>query len=297
MEMGQMRVEVNFSVSKDDKLGTKVEVKNLNSFRTVERAIAYEYERHVALLEAGKGDEIVQETRGWDEVKQVTFSQRMKENAHDYRYFPDPDLPKMYLHEVFDLKEMKKNLPELPHARRERLSKLGLKDETIEVLVNEINLSHYFDTVTSNQSQEFSLLAANYLTSDIIGLLKKENKDIAINNLPTVGVFIQLINLILGDKLSSRAVKDTLLELCDSSKHIENLESYYAEKGLIQQNDDTALTAIVQAAIDTNPTQWQELVAGNDKLIMFFVGQSMKLSKGAGNPAKFQEIIKTLTTK
>jgi aspartyl-tRNA(Asn)/glutamyl-tRNA(Gln) amidotransferase subunit B len=292
MEMGQMRVEVNFSVSKDPNvLGTKVEVKNLNSFKTVEKAIEYEYKRHTELLEAGRGSEIVQETRGWDENKQVTFSQRKKESAHDYRYFPDPDLPKLYLQSMFDLNKMKSELPELPAERRSRLSALGLKDETVEVLVNEINLSHYFDAVTTGQEQAFISLAANYLTSDIIGLLKKENKEVSENNLPPVSVFQQLMHLVLSNKLSSRSVKDTLLELCDSSKEIENLEAFYSEKGLLQKNDTAALEVIVQGVIDANPTQWTEYTGGNDKLLMFFVGQAMKASKGSGNPGLFQEII------
>lgn len=294
MEMGQMRVEVNFSVSKTDKLGTKVEVKNLNSFRTAERAIAYEYDRHSKLLDAGRGDEIVQETRGWDEVKQATYSQRIKEDAHDYRYFPDPDLPKMYLHSIFDLEKMKSELPELPLARRTRLQKLGLKDETIEVLVSDIQLSHYFDVVSKGQHESFIELASNYLTSDIIGLLKKESKEANSDNLPVPSVFIQLIALILSGKLSSRGAKDVLPRICNNTL-FENLETLVMEMGLIQQNDDTTLTAIVQSALDANPTQWTELCAGNDKLIMFFVGQSMKLSKGAGNPAKFQEIISNIS--
>src|SRR3989338_8734224 len=124
MEKGEMRVEANVSISTDlKKLGTKVEVKNLNSFRSAERAIKYEIERMIVLMEEGKESEIVQETRGWDEAKQKTFSQRKKEGSADYRYFPEPDLPKLKLHEPFDLEKMKKELPELPMAKRARYKK------------------------------------------------------------------------------------------------------------------------------------------------------------------------------
>ncbi|MBP6884161.1 MAG: Asp-tRNA(Asn)/Glu-tRNA(Gln) amidotransferase subunit GatB, partial [Candidatus Pacebacteria bacterium] len=139
MEKGEMRVEANISISPDpNKFGTKVEVKNLNSFKTVEKAIAYEIARMTELYEEGKEAEIVQETRGWDEAKQKTFSQRSKENAQDYRYFPDPDLPKMKLHEAFDLVKMKSELAELPIARRTRYQNdYGIKAEDIEVYIND----------------------------------------------------------------------------------------------------------------------------------------------------------------
>src|SRR6185369_10688065 len=134
LEKGEMRVEPNISISPDKKkLGTKVEVKNLNSFKSVEKAILFELARMQKLHEEGKAEEIVQETRGWDEAKQRTFSQRKKEGSADYRYFPEPDLPKMKLHEAFDLKKMKEELPELPEAKRARYRKeYGLKDEDIE---------------------------------------------------------------------------------------------------------------------------------------------------------------------
>ncbi|KKQ44402.1 MAG: Aspartyl/glutamyl-tRNA(Asn/Gln) amidotransferase subunit B [Candidatus Nomurabacteria bacterium GW2011_GWC1_37_9] len=134
MEKGQMRVELNISISEDPKVfGTKVEVKNINSFRAMERAALYETKRMTELLEEGRGDEIVQETRGWDENKQSTFSQRSKENANDYRYFPDPDLPKLFLNKIFDIEKMRSELPELPETRRNRYrNNYGIKDEDIE---------------------------------------------------------------------------------------------------------------------------------------------------------------------
>lgn len=139
MEKGQMRVELNISVSDDpNKFGTKVEVKNINSFKAVEKAAEYETKRMIELIESGEKDKIVQETRGWDETKQSTFSQRVKENANDYRYFPDPDLPKLFLSEIFNTEELRKNLPELPQAKRIRYENdYGIKKEDIESYITD----------------------------------------------------------------------------------------------------------------------------------------------------------------
>ena len=175
MEKGEMRVEANISVSSNPKkFGTKVEVKNLNSFRNAERAIKYELARMGDLLEEGKEKEIVQETRGWDEGKRVTFSQRRKESSEDYRYFPDPDLPKMKLHEAFDLKKMKKELPEFPDAMRARYKKdFGIKKEDIEIYVNDPVLAAWFEEVARILGDADKIkTASNYITSDLLGLQK-----------------------------------------------------------------------------------------------------------------------------
>lgn len=293
MELGQMRVEVNLSVSTDPKVfGTKVEVKNLNSFKTVEKAIAYEIDRHIGLLESGES--VVQETRGWDEDKQATFSQRKKENAKDYRYFPDPDLPKMYIHEMFNLEELKAELPELPEAKRVRYEQLGLGAEARELIVSDMQMAEYFDALVAGKTNTFASLAANYLTTDITGLLKKQGVGFETAKVPSISVFTELLNLILANELSSRGAKDILPELMDSGKSFGiGLRAFVEEKGLLQKNDKGALEAIVDAAITENPTQWAEYKGGNDKLLMFFVGQCMKASKGSGNPGLFQEIIKS----
>lgn len=293
MELGQMRVEVNLSVSTDPKVfGTKVEVKNLNSFKTVEKAIAYEIDRHIGLLESGES--VVQETRGWDEDKQATFSQRKKENAKDYRYFPDPDLPKMYIHEMFDLGALRAELPELPEAKRVRYGALGLGAEALDLIVSDIEMAKYFDSLIAGKTNSFASLAANYLTTDVTGLLKKQGVGFDVARVPSVSVFTELLNLILANELSSRGAKDILPELMDGSKTFgAGLRVYVEERGLLQKNDRGALEAIVDAAITENPIQWAEYKAGNDKLLMFFVGQCMKASKGSGNPGLFQEIIKS----
>lgn len=284
-----MRVEANISVTKDKAVyGTKCEVKNLNSFASVESAIKCEVERHIGLIEEGK--KVAQETRGWDEVKQETFSQRKKENAHDYRYFPDPDLPKLYLSKLFDKEELRSLLPELPDAKRKRLSALGLKEETVLMLVESLTLSSYFDTVTEGKEGEFITLATNYLIADVLGILKKEGRDITHDNLPKASEYVILIDMLLAGELSSRAAKDLLpLLLQDKTLTVRTLAE---EKGLIQKNDMSALEAIVDAVLTKSETQVTDYKAGKESMFMYFVGQCMKESKGAGNPKLFQEILK-----
>lgn len=288
LDLGQMRVEVNLSVSKDPKVfGTKVEVKNLNSFKTVEKAIEYEITRHIGVIE--EGGKIVQETRGWDEEKQATFSQRKKENAMDYRYFPDPDIPKFYLSKLFDLEDMKKNLPELPHERRARFSSLGLKDDQVEILTGEKALASFVDSL-GIEKKDSLVLAVNYLLSDVLGNLKKEGKEISASNLPNPHAMKQLMTLIEGQKLSSRGAKDLLVS-GELNQEVE-VEKLAESKGLIQKNDPEALRKIVEEVIEQNQKEWSDYKAGNEKLLMFFTGLCMKASKGSGNPTLFQEILK-----
>ena len=195
MEKGEMRVEANISVSEDkNKLGTKVEVKNLNSFKSVEKAIKFELDRMIELLENGKKIEIIQETRGWDEEKQKTFSQRKKESSQDYRYFPEPDLPKMRLHEAFDLEKMKKELPELPQAKRLRYKNdFGIKDEDIESYINDKELGSWFEEIAKILNDKDKVkIASNYITSDYLGL-KKNNPNTKITKTQN---FAELINLL-----------------------------------------------------------------------------------------------------
>lgn len=289
MDMGQMRIEANISVSKDpNKFGTKCEVKNINSFASVEGAIRYEVERHIALIE--EGGTVVQETRGWDEVKLETFSQRKKENAHDYRYFPDPDLPKLYLSKLFDIEQMKKEIPELPESRRARMAALGLKEDVIEIIISDPSTAIYFDEVVHGKDVEYQTLTANYLVADIFGLLKKENKELIAKNFPSVSSFTTLIDMIKGGELSSRGAKDLLPFMltnstCDVKKTAE-------EKGFIQKNDPLLLKTIVAEVITESPTQVAEYKSGKESMFMYFVGQCMKKSKGAGNPGLFQELLK-----
>jgi aspartyl-tRNA(Asn)/glutamyl-tRNA(Gln) amidotransferase subunit B len=289
MDKGQMRVEANISVSKDpNKFGTKCEVKNLNSFRSVEEAIKFEVARHIDLIE--RGEKVVQETRGWDENKMETFSQRKKENAHDYRYFPDPDLPKLYLAELFNNEELKKEIPEMPASRRTRLLTAGLKDDTTEIIISDPAIAIYFDEVTKGKDISYTTLAANYLVADIFGLLKKDNKEITVENFPSATSFNTLLDMIQANQLSSRGAKD-LLPLMLETEDLD-VKKTAEEKGLIQKNDPEALKTIVAEVLAENPTQVADYKAGKESMFMYFVGQAMKKSKGAGNPGLFQELLK-----
>ncbi|MDD4989450.1 MAG: Asp-tRNA(Asn)/Glu-tRNA(Gln) amidotransferase subunit GatB [Candidatus Pacebacteria bacterium] len=302
MDKGQMRIEANISVAPRSQttqtdrdhadryknLGTKCEVKNLNSFASVEGAIKYEVERHIALLE--EGGTVVQETRGWDEIKLETFSQRKKENAHDYRYFPDPDLPKFYLSKLFDIEALRKEIPELPESRRARMLALGLKEDTIEIIVSDPSTAIYFDEVTAGKDAVYQTLTANYLVADIFGLLKKENKELIAENFPPSSSFRILLDMIQVGELSSRGAKD-LLPLMLANKGLD-VKKTAEEKGFIQKNDPELLKSIVAEVIAENPKQVADYKGGKESMFMFFVGQCMKKSKGAGNPGVFQELLK-----
>ena len=287
MEKGQMRVEANISVSTDPKkFGTKVEVKNLNSFKAAEKAIKYEIERMTELLEEGRGEEIVQETRGWDENKQSTFSQRKKESSEDYRYFPEPDLPKLFLHEIFDLDGLKKSLPELPQAKRARYQNFGIKAEDIEIYVGSSDLADYFEKVVTafHDDKEKIKLASNYITSDLLGHMKTKVD----YTLPVPGNFGELINMISEGKISSRGAKDILEHMhgrADSPMKIAT------EKGLIQQSDEGKLKTIAEKVIASNPAVVADYKAGKEAALQYLVGQMMRESKGSANPQVAKLII------
>jgi aspartyl-tRNA(Asn)/glutamyl-tRNA(Gln) amidotransferase subunit B len=287
MEKGEMRVEANISVSQTEKFGTKVEVKNLNSFNTVQRAIAYEIERQIDAIE--HGEKIVQETRGWDENKQKTYSQRIKENSDDYRYFPDPDLPKMMISEVFNLDELKKSLPELPWQRREKYLAFGIKAEDAESFVGNIELGNFFEKVITDFKSDKDLikLASNYISSDLVGLLVK---DITLQY-PNDIHFATLIKMSADGKLSSRGVKDLLARLVREDFDPEII----AEKeGLIQKNDEGELKTLLEKLIAANPNVVADYKAGKEAALMFFVGQVMKLTKGSANPQVIKKVLLSL---
>jgi len=290
MEKGQMRVELNISVSDNpEKLGTKVEVKNINSFRAVERAALYEIERMTSLLEEGKGDEIVQETRGWDEGKQQTFSQRKKENANDYRYFPDPDLPKLFLSQIFDIDDIKKNLPELPEEKRARYKNdYELKDEDIESYVTDRELGDWFEEVASKLiDKEKVRIASNYITSDFLGL-KKTNLNI---KLPKTSNFVELIEMISQNQISSRSAKDILaMIVVEDNSPMEIAKA----KDLLQKNDEGQLKEVILKIIKDNPKVVEAYKSGKENAIMSLVGQVMKETKGSANPQLALKLLKEL---
>ena len=290
MEKGQMRVELNISVSEDpNKFGTKVEVKNINSFRAVERAAEYETKRMIDLLENGKGDEIVQETRGWDETKQSTFSQRSKENANDYRYFPDPDLPKLFLSEMFDVEKIKNELPELPKQKRLRYKEhFGIKDEDIESYISDKQLGEWFEEVAKIlKDKEKIKTASNYITSDFLGL-KNINPEI---KLPSQSNFAELIEMLASNKISSRAAKDILAMITTEDNSPLKIAE---EKGLLQKNNEDELKQIVEKIISENKEVVETYKSGKENAIMSLVGQIMKETKGSANPQLALKLLKEL---
>ena len=287
MEKGEMRVEANISISKTDTLGTKVEVKNLNSFRSVERAIAYEVERMTKILDGGPG-EIVQETRGWNESKQITFSQRKKESAHDYRYFPDPDLPKLKISEVpeFSNDALKKTMPELPWEKRARfVREYGVKPENAEVFVADKILGGLFEDAVKDigVNRPSTLLIENYITSDLVGLIKSTGSIGGV----TGKALADLVTMIKAGDLSSRGAKDTLAILYAEGGHPHEIAKKH---DLIQKNDIPALKKMVAEIISANQTIVADYKSGKIALLQFFIGQGMKASKGSGNPAMFKTL-------
>ena len=290
MEKGEFRVEVNVSVSTEKgKLTTYVEVKNINSFKSAEKAIRYEVARMIELYEAGREGEIVKETRGWDDSKQSTFSQRAKESAQEYRYFPDPDIPKFMLSEMFDTDALRKELPELPVAKRARYAnEYGIKAEDIETYINDYELALWFEKVAGVlKDAEKIKVASNYITSDYVGL-KKTNSDI---RLPSPENFSELVTLFADNKISSRAAKDILaMIVVEDGSPI----AIATEKDLLQKNDEGALKEIAQKIIDANAQAVESYKGGKENALMSLVGQMMKETKGSANPALATKILKEL---
>ena len=307
MEKGEMRVEANISVAPDSargehgasgaddergRRGTKVEVKNLNSFRAVERAVAFEVERHIALIE--RGEKVPQETRGWDETKGVTFSQRLKEESHDYRYFPDPDLPKIYISEIPELapEKIKKELPELPWDRRERLqTNYGLREEDAEMYVRDKNWGDYFETAAMLLDGDKKLTAtlSNYMNSDLAGLVKN-NPDRWQSAPIAASSIVSLAKMARGGEVSSRGAKDILKVLFEKG----GTPFAIAEKhGLSQKSSEDILLPIVKKVIDNNRGAVADFKTGKQAALQYLIGQAMKESRGSGNP----EILRTLLLK
>jgi len=298
MEKGQMRVEANISVKPEGEkqLGTKVEVKNLNSFRSVEQAIAFEISRQSQVLKSGK--KVIQETRGWDDAKGETFSQREKEDAHSYRYFPEPDLPPFrFTKGEFD--ELKAELPELPWQRRERLgSEYKLDAKEVEVFVQQKDIGEYFEKVVSElgpniaeeRLQKLTKLSCNYILTDLMGLLKKasvQGEDFLI----TPENFAELILLIEKGEISSPIAKQVLKEMFakggDPSQIIE-------ENGLAQVSDKASIQKIAQEVIEKNPKAVADYKKGKANALQFLVGQLMAKTRGTVNPETARTILEDL---
>jgi len=300
MEKGEMRVEVNISLSKKQgELGTKVEIKNLNSFRSVERAIEYEIKRQTEIL--GKKGKIIQETRGWDDIKGITVSQREKEEAHDYRYFPEPDLPPLHFTKK-ETEEIKAEIPELPQKRRERLAKeYQLDEKSVEILVYNKDLGEYFEKVVSElppklpRENLFKLikLASNYIITDLQGLLKGgsvTSRDFLI----TPENFAEFITLIYQGEISSKIAKTILAEMFSSGADPSHI---IKEKGLAQITDEKEIEKIIKEVISKNKKAVEDYKKGKENAFQYLIGQIMAQTKGKANPQIVRSVLSKLLTK
>jgi aspartyl-tRNA(Asn)/glutamyl-tRNA(Gln) amidotransferase subunit B len=289
---GNMRFDVNVSVSKDPKtLGTRTETKNINSFKAVEKAIEYEVTRQIERLE--KGEKIVQETRGWDDAKQKTFSQRSKEEAYDYRYMPEPDIPPIVITEEM-IKPIRDSMPLLPHDWRKRLASLGLDSSQIETLL-EAEVEHegmqYLGSIEAQLKQpELAKFLANWYVNVMVPLVRDDKFKLGADH--HLKLELAIYELVKANKLSSTNAKALFAELATQDKLPTDIEAYAKEHGLIQESDEGAIDAIVQQVIADNPKAADDVRGGEMKAIGFLVGQVMKQSKGQANPALAQQLLK-----
>jgi aspartyl-tRNA(Asn)/glutamyl-tRNA(Gln) amidotransferase subunit B len=285
MQEGSLRADVNVSVRKegDINLGTRCEIKNVNSIKFMQMAIDYEAKRQVELLESGKS--IDQETRLFDTKKNETRSMRSKEDAHDYRYFPDPDLLPLKLSDDF-INKIKKNIPELPDEKKKRfIEKFNLTPYEATILVSDIETSKYFEEVVKDSDVK---LAANWIIGELFALLNEKNLEITQSPISARNLS-KLINLIKDGTISGKIAK-TLFELMlEGDKDPEILVE---EKGLKQKSDPKELENLIEGVIKDNPDKVAEYKSGKVKLFGFFVGQVMKVSNGTANPQLVNEILK-----
>jgi len=298
MEKGQMRCEVNISLipkteRSSQKLGTKVEVKNLNSFRAVERAIEYEIKRQKEILE--KGEKIIQETRGWDPQKEITYSQRTKEEAQDYRYFPEPDLPPLNVYEIFDFEKLKEELKELSWQKKERIKKeFEISSKEANIFLYDFEALKFLEeTIDLFKKENKDLkkavnLVKNYLLTDILGIKEKEGlswKDIKINPLN----FFKIINYLLEDKISSRVAKDILMEIVTTG---EDPLKIIKERKLEKVEDSSLINQVIEEVINENQKAIEDYKKGKTTALQFLVGKAMAKLRGAADPKKLEELIR-----
>ncbi|OHA77213.1 MAG: glutaminyl-tRNA synthase (glutamine-hydrolyzing) subunit B [Candidatus Wildermuthbacteria bacterium RIFCSPLOWO2_12_FULL_40_9] len=299
MEKGQMRVEVNISLSESKKLGTKVEIKNLNSFRSVEKAIDFEINRQKELLESGQ--RIIQETRGWHDLKEITFSQREKEKSHDYRYFPEPDLPPLSLAPEL-IQSIKSEIPELPKHYRERfIREYELTKEDAEFFVQRKDMGGYLEKIISefgeripkNDLAQLIKSAVNYLTTDLQGLLRGasiKGKEFLI----TPENFSEFILLIYKKKISSKTAKTVLAEMFQSGADPHHI---IEDKNLNQIDSESEIEDIIKTVISENQEAVADFQKGKTNSFQYLIGKAMTKSSGKADPALAAKILKKLLTK
>ncbi len=284
MEEGSMRADVNVSVRKlGADLGTRCEIKNVNSVKAVQQAIEYEARRQIEIIEGGGA--IKQETRLWDPAKMETRSMRSKEEAHDYRYFPDPDLLPLELDKSW-IEGIRKTLPELPDEKKNRFMKdFGLQKYDATVLIAEKTRADYFETAANDSDAK---LAANWILNELLGLLNKDGKDITESPVKAKQIG-GLVALIQDNTISGKIAKDVFAEMYTSG---EDAAKIVESKGLKQITDVGAIESIIDKIIAANPDNVAGYKSGKDKLFGFFVGQVMKETGGKANPAIINDLLK-----
>lgn len=297
MEKGEMRVEANVSLRPkgSKKLGTKVELKNINSFRFVEKAIEFEIERQKKILESG--GMVEQQTRGWDEIKSETVLQRKKESAHDYRYFPEPDLPLLELREMREI--LRHTVPELPGVKRERFRKeYGLDAEAVEVFARDRTMADFFERSVSELAEwlgssgigkaavSYKLLR-NYMLSDMMRSLEEKKLSTDTMKMDPEN-FAELITLIAEQKISSRGAKDLLLHMVEYGGDPTEIAK---NKDMFQSSDSGELEVAVKRVIQENESAVSEYKKGKQGALQFLVGQTMKHMKGKGNPGAIRDLL------
>ena len=289
MQEGSLRADVNVSVRKvgDKNFGTRCEIKNVNSIKFMQMAIEYEANRQVELLEDGK--EIDQETRLFDTKKNETRSMRSKEDAHDYRYFPDPDLLPLEVSDEF-VKELKNNIPELPDDKKKRfIDEFKLSPYEATILVSDIDTAKYFEEVVAKMGKNKDMkLAVNWITGELFAVLNNKNLEISQSPVSAKNLAI-LVNLIKNGTISGKIAKTVFELMLDGDKDPQKIVE---EKGLKQQSDPKAIEALIDKIINDNREKAIEYKQGKEKLFGFFVGQAMKASGGKANPQLINEILK-----
>ena len=284
MEQGSLRADINTSVRKEgDELGTRCEIKNLNSFKHINAAINFEVDRQIKIIEGG--EKIKQETRLYDVIADKTRSMRSKEDAHDYRYFPDPDLLPLKLDQDW-IDKLKKDLPELPDEKKARFIELyKISEYDAEVLTSDRLTSRYFEDVATNRNAK---LAVSWVASELFAILNKLNLSIEKSpvNSKQLG---ELIDEIESGVISNRAAKEVFEEMCESDKSVKDIIN---DKGLVQISDTSEIEKFIDQVLIDNPDNVQKYKEGKTKLLGFFIGEVMKATKGKANPGLLNQIVK-----
>jgi aspartyl-tRNA(Asn)/glutamyl-tRNA(Gln) amidotransferase subunit B len=286
MEEGSMRCDANVSVRLKgaEKFGTKVELKNINSFRFVQKAIEYEINRQIAALEAGQS--IVQETRLWNEGESKTYSMRSKEEAHDYRYFPEPDLPPLVVSET-EIERLRREMPELPEARRKRfIEEYSLSFEDAAQLTDSRAMSDYFEAATRASGN--AKATANWILNELVREMKTGGVEI-VSSPVSARSLAEMIKMIDAGTISGKMAKDVLVEMYRTGRAATDV---VREMGGSQMSDESEIRALVEQVVSANPKQLEQYRAGKTSLMGFFVGQVMKLSSGRANPQIVNRILK-----